>query len=294
MKILKQIKKTIKYALNSKKLGWAKCSNKNARLYIQKCELFSNNEQAFKNFKRDKDYGKILESGAEIVGIMALDSIKKFNGTNLLLENLNKFKENDIYGNPNLINFNYQNDGFNHKLGLISSSTLRYINTCVEIREIIGNDAIRKIVEVGGGYGGLCKMMSVLHDFDEYIIIDLPSVIKLCKKYIDHFENIKYKVKYISCNDIESLEKIKEIDLFISDSALAECDFETQKKYTKNIAKRAIFIYVTWNTLHVNGSAYEMMKFLKNFNQNNTYIYEQDSVLRITVNNLKKHARPFP
>ena len=41
---------------------------------------------------------------------------------------------------------------------------------------------VSKIVEVGGGYGGLCRVLSKVCEFDEYILIDLPEVSAFTEK----------------------------------------------------------------------------------------------------------------
>ena len=42
---------------------------------------------------------------------------------------------------------------------------------------LLGEAPISRVVEVGDGYGGLCKTLSVVCDFDEYILVDLPIVV---------------------------------------------------------------------------------------------------------------------
>lgn len=258
-----------------KKFGWEKCPDDNAQLYIEKCKLFVANEGSFSNFRRDRDYGKILEGGEEIVGKIALKGISKLKGNTILLDNLNKFKENDIYGNPILREYKLT--------GAISPSTLRYINCFLEIKNITKDNRLKKIVEVGGGYGGLCKTMSVLIDFEEYVLIDLPPVIELCRKYLNHFESIKHKITYISCDDMKSIEAIADVDLFISDSAFAECDLETQTMYTNAVAKKSKFIYVTFNTLHLKDAANEMELFVKNFPNKKVQAYKSGEVTVVTI-----------
>ena len=62
---------------------------------------------------------------------------------------------------------------------------------------MVNEAPISRIVEVGGGYGGLCKVLSTVCEFDEYILIDLPEVSALQRKYIDQFPDIKDKVKNV-------------------------------------------------------------------------------------------------
>jgi putative sugar O-methyltransferase len=246
-----------------------------AQPYFSTLILFSENDESFANFKRDPDYGKILEGGEEVVGKIALKSIARLKGTDLLLNNLEKFKENDRYGNPILRHYKLTGD--------ISPSTLRYVNSLLEIKNLIGDYQPKKIVEVGGGYGGLAKTLSAVYDFDEYTLIDLPPVIELCKKYLNHFKDIKKKMRYIYCDDIKAIEQIKDVDLFISDSAFAECDQETQTMYTNSIAKKAQFVFVTFNTFHIKGAENEMTTFEDSFKGSTMRTYKSDDKWAVAI-----------
>jgi putative sugar O-methyltransferase len=59
---------------------------------------------------------------------------------------------------------------------------------------LIGDAPISRVVEVGGGYGGLCKTLSVVCDFDEYILVDLPEAVAVQEKYLKNFPETLCKV----------------------------------------------------------------------------------------------------
>jgi putative sugar O-methyltransferase len=116
------------------------------------------------------------------------------------------------------------------------------------------NDApINRIVEVGGGYGGLCKVLSTVCEFDEYILIDLPEVSALQRKYIDQFPDLKDKVKCIPCTEYE---EIADIDLFISNYALSECSLEVQMEYYDKLVTNTKFAYLIYNLVNFNDFHY--------------------------------------
>jgi len=207
--------------------GWFTPPQDIMQRYAERCEYYSTHE--FSNFKQDKDYQTILEGNERIVGEIALQSIKDKGGLDYLKVNLDKFKENELVGNPTVMDF----DGMN-----IAPSTLRYVNTLVEIRSFVENP--KRIIEIGGGYGGLCKTLSVVWKWDSYKIIDIPSTVKLCDKYLKHFK--------LNAQAVESCDE--ESDLVIADSSLAECDIDTQLKYAQLI-KKSKYAYVVYNTLHV-------------------------------------------
>ena len=126
--------------LLKEKYGWGNAPDETAGPYILKCRKFVENDEAFSNFRRDFDYGKILSGDPKIVGDIAIDSIKKFNQFNFLLDNLDEIKKNDKVGNPYL----YEYD----QLGEINPSTLKYFNTIVEIKPLIGDYVTKKLLKL--------------------------------------------------------------------------------------------------------------------------------------------------
>ena len=67
----------------------------------------------------------------------------------------------------------------------------------MDIANFFGEGDLKKIVEIGGGYGGLCRSINCLCDFEEYHIYDLESCGKLQKKYLSNF-NISGEVFFHS------------------------------------------------------------------------------------------------
>lgn len=127
--------------------GWSTPPLDVARKYIEKCKLFVEDDEAFANFRRDPDYGKILEGNEEEVGLIAMNYLHQHGGASFFEAYKERFKENDAVGNPPL----YENG--------LACSTIRYANTAFEIMQLLGNFNPRRIIEIGGGYGGLCKIL---------------------------------------------------------------------------------------------------------------------------------------
>ena len=160
-----------------------------------------------------------------------------------VMNNLDKFKENDIYGTPTIVNFDVVGD--------MSPGTFKYIADSLDIKHYLHNFNPKKIVEIGGGYGGMCKTLSVIYDFDEYILIDLPDVIDHCRKYLNNFSNLKNKITYITTEDLKSISEINNIDLSIAVSSLSECNRKTQDEYIEKIIKNSKYAYIVYNTCHI-------------------------------------------
>jgi putative sugar O-methyltransferase len=237
--------------------GWETCPDSIIQKYLEKAKLFAKDDEAFKNFRRDPDYTKVLEGGAYEVGQMCLDRMlsKKQYGR-ITQELLKRFKENDIYGNPVINNFG--------TLGNIGPCTIRYMGVAFDIQDLLGSYKAKKIVEVGVGFGAMCKIFSSLYDFEEYTLVDLPDVINLCKSYLSNFPEISNKIKYVSCEDFEKVTWDKDIDLFISDSCIAECDITTELKYADKIMKNSKYAYITYNTLHLQSGKVNFERLMDN------------------------------
>jgi hypothetical protein len=224
----------------TKTLGWATPPENVMENYINKCKLFVESEEAFKSFRQDPDYKIILEGWNE-GGNVWLGEILASYGDEALLDRLELFKRNDIYGGPTILKYPV--------VGNMCPFTLKYILDAFRIIDNLGDRRYKKIVEVGVGFGSMCIVMDSIYQFEEYVLVDLPEVIELTKKYLSHFPEIYNKLKFIPCDNIEAMDEFKEFDLFISDSAIAECDSETQHLYFDKFLKKSEFGYINYNTV---------------------------------------------
>jgi hypothetical protein len=223
--------------------GWDSPPRDVMEKYEERCEAFVRDDELFANFKRDPDYTKILEGNEVDVGIAALWGINKWGKiiTNRVMADLPRFKENESVGNPRTLRF--------QDFGEIAPSTLRYINSCVDIWSLVENKKMKRIIEIGGGYGGLCKTFDVyFNGFDSYTIIDLPWASKLTEKYLSKF-NLGGRTTCVSITELDKVNT-EDIDLLIADSSLAECNLETQLMYVDRLVRHASHVYMIYNTVH--------------------------------------------
>lgn len=204
--------------------------------YIDACKKIIEDSNIFDNFKSSKEYNVILEHVHYELGLQYYNHIQHV-GKEIYDKYLNRFLENDQIGNPKK---------FMYGEGEISPTTLRYIKTTLDLCSVCADQNVSKIVEVGGGYGGLCKTLSVLCDFDEYLNVDLPEAVLVQEKYLKNFSEIYPKIKFIPCNE---LENIPNIDLFISNYSLSELTIETQLNYYNKIIKNSKIVYITYNLI---------------------------------------------
>jgi putative sugar O-methyltransferase len=194
------------------------------------CQQASQSEALFAHFKRTAAYNEVLESLCPRFGQEYLDFIIAHYPD--LAMKLDQFRDNDRIGNP--IQFNYGN------YGLFSPTTLRYVKVAGDLLSRFGELKHLHIVEIGGGYGGQCKILSECGGFASYTIIDLPRVVGLSAKYLD-LCNIQ-NAQVISCENLDSFDA--PIDLLISNYAYLELRKEDAKRYEK-LLKSSRHGYIT-------------------------------------------------
>lgn len=197
--------------------------------YSQICTEAVEDEDVFEKFKKDPRYTAILEHVSYEQGKEYAEGILQYD---VDAELVDSFKDNDLIGGSTT--FNYQ-----QPFGRISPSTLRYIQNALDISYFYGEGELNRIVEIGGGYGGLCKTISCLCDFDEYHIYDIEPASKLQEKYLSKFgiKAVHHSVP----------EETKDIDLVISNYAYSELGENLQDLYYNNVIKNAKKVYMILN-----------------------------------------------
>ncbi len=216
------------------------------------CKDAINDESVFNVFKRIPEFTYILEHVSFEQGIEYINEIKKYN---YLKYDWNQFLLNDTLGNPKVFDYYEYLKEIKLNTYFISATTLRYICFGLKILDYIistGNSEL-DIIEVGGGYGGQCKILFDICNANNikiktYTIIDLENVVKLQKKYLDILHIPVLTVPFNQ--DCISIIKDK-YDLFISNYALGEFEKNTQSFYIENILPRCENFYITWNSFPI-------------------------------------------
>jgi len=207
--------------------------------YIESCNDFVKNDDLFDTFKQDSRYTPILEHvGKEESELLISEMKSKELLTNDILESI---KENDRYGSPTVFNYS--------SFGTISPSSLRYTKNCLDILTYLGDKIkFKNVLEIGGGYGGLCKVFSSFVNFSNYYLVDLPEVSELSKKYLNKFDKIKDKINYITT---ENIIEVGKLDLVISNYAFSECSAECQQKYYDLMISNSKSFYMVYNNFTI-------------------------------------------
>lgn len=205
--------------------------------YVNAC-VDAIDDDNFSNFKKDERYRFILEGGSRETFDYFLDKIDESPNKNLFYDNLESFRENDLYGNPDL----YDSD----KIGKFSLTTLKYVYNALEIYDFTKDHQVNRIVEIGGGYGGLTIALSNIFNFEEYVLVDIPEVCKLIDKYVSNFSDLKNKIKTISYLDLDT-HNFEDTDLTIAINSLSECNLEQQLIYFNSIISKSKYSYIIRN-----------------------------------------------
>ena len=191
------------------------------------------------NFKSDARYQYVLEHVDAEQGKEYLDLVKKEfsdfykeNKTNIV----NLCKQNDTYGKPVKSYF--------FDFCSCSATNLRYLYQSLLIIKYIKELGLNnvKIIEIGGGYGGLCLFLESLSkhfnvDISSYIIYDLEEAEELQKKYLD-----------IHGLSLTGQDDISEGSFLISNYAFSELPEDLRKEYEKQVInKYCDYGFLAWN-----------------------------------------------
>lgn len=201
--------------------------------YEEVCQQAVTDENMFNIFKSNNVYNEILEHVSYDLGMQYYQKILNCNINDTFFH---KFMENDLIGGTN--KFYY---GKKH----VSPTTLRYIYTAYDINNKINVENL-DIVEIGGGYGGQCKIMHDMQSFfgrffKSYTIIDLSSVVKLQSKYLNR---LGYNVNFIEYDNLTEMK----YDLCISNYGFGELDRNIQDNYVDKVLKNCNNFYIIYNT----------------------------------------------
>ena len=222
--------------------NWAAVPASEVANYLENV-VKSSDDPYFKDFRSSVSWG-IWEGGEKEIGLVSIRSIKKFGLYREFLRNIQMFKLNDLYGSPKLYDFD---------LGIenISSSTIQYSRDALIINDKLFSREITHplvIVEIGAGYGGLCRILSEIVDIESYFIVDLPEVLSLAKKYLSNYPKLDGKVHFVDGTKAQLFDEAKNFDLAIACASMAELSEKNQDKYNEQIILRSDNVYLAYNT----------------------------------------------
>jgi len=214
-------------------------SEESIRRYKEALRAASEDAEAFKYFRRSPGIREIVEGVPTCVGRGYHDKLLAKVGEEVLEIEWERITENDKHGNPELLELRPHRHA--------ASTTMRYAwnVTDMDAHGVVLDGA--DVVEVGGGYGGLCRMIHAYHKPRSYTIIDLPEALPLARRYLAEYG---IEPTLVSCYDYEQVP----IDTFISNYALTELTKDVQDDYVNKLMTRAACGYVTFNSQPRNAS----------------------------------------
>lgn len=198
------------------------------------------------NFKSHQYYTYMLEDLSYEIGLQYLNCIiDKFsdfynNNKNYLIDLCHK---NDLIGFPNKYDYN--------NFTSCSPTNLRYILHALIILTYMKDECnlnIIDIIEIGGGYGGLCFFINNLSSLfnitiNSYTLFDLEYPKLLQKKYLENLN-----ITNLNFEDINNIKNLKTNSFLISNYAFSEIKVEYRKEYSKKVLNPyTSYGFITWN-----------------------------------------------
>lgn len=256
-----------------------KTSSSDNKSYPEFCELAARNDGVFRSFRSNQIYKTVVETVREEDGINYFQIA--CSRTAIVKQNVKYFMNSDKVGNPDLIGVK---TGLLSRKYKISPTTARYIKNLSDLIFLFGNLSGLKIAEIGGGYGGLCKIINDLFDFESYTLFDLPQCLELSKRFLDVFD-----LKNINYSTGKSLSSIDKFDLVISNYAFSELHGNIQESYYNNILSNTPLGYLTcnfkthtWEDSQMNESHFKSFRGLKIF-RTSPFLAEVDAMHGISL-----------
>jgi phospholipid N-methyltransferase len=211
-----------------------KTSISNNGKYPDFCLKASNDVLIFSNFRQNLIYREILEHITPQLGQEYLATINAYRPE--LYKNIDKIKENDMYGNPDLVEY--------ESVGRICPSTLRYTKVLADLLNLFTSLNGLNIIEIGVGYGGQCRVINSITAPKEYTLVDIRPALFLAQCYLDGFV-LSSVMKYKTMNELEK----NQYDLAISNYAFTELPRKIQNVYLDKIILNSKCGYITYNEI---------------------------------------------
>jgi len=182
-------------------------------------------------FKRDPTYRGILEHTEKNQALEYLNLSKQKVDAKTFSELVQLFEKNDLYGTT-------IKEDLGEDIGYASPSNARYLHHSLLIKEHYNKFQTKNIVEIGGGYGGLCLFLKSTLDCN-YYIFDLPAVMLLQDKYL--------KAHGLHCDFLSFESNLPEEFFLVSNYGYSEIRDTTIREKYKNVIDKSVGGFMLWN-----------------------------------------------
>lgn len=189
------------------------------------CREAVKEEAKFQVFKRDPFYSFLYQGYSYEEGWEALREIEQKHPS--LLAHRDKFRTADQIGGPEVYDYG--------DFGVFSPTTLHHILRAGKIQEEMKQmPHASAMIQIGAGYGALCKILHDLGLWKTYAIVDLPEHLALARKVLG--EQGIHNVAFYSIDEIPSSVQY---DVAISDGSFSEFSRALQKRLIDKVLLHA-------------------------------------------------------
>ncbi len=201
--------------------------------FLTFCQTATLDPKTFSHFKRHPLYTIFHENRTYHEGAGALKLIQRDSPELLETDILENVRRLDCVGNPQVHTF--------EPVGPFSPTTLIYLKVAADLKNLVGSAGDLRVIEVGGGSGGLCKVLHDVLDIEHYTIVDLPESAELVKKHLQVF-GLDH-VHFITPTEVN----LEPYDLVVSYTGFTEASSSLQKRYIRKLLPNASMGYLICN-----------------------------------------------
>lgn len=205
-------------------VNW-KLDEQNTSDYLELCRRAVEDDEVFANFRSTEPMNMIVENSPLKSGMEYTMCIQE--NYRWLFDHMDKFITSDNIGNP---------ETYLLPESTAKPTTMRYIKTVGDLHKFFGPLSGMIIAEIGGGYGGLCKIIHDVYKPADYHIFDLPEPLALQKKFLSKFDITPVTGEYPD-----------HIDLLIAMYSWSELSHDLQNEYLTNVISKAKNCYIMLN-----------------------------------------------
>ena len=130
------------------------------------------------------------------------------------------------------------------QLGWVSPTVLRYLYVNQRVLDLFSSNGLKRVGEIGIGFGGQFAITSKSLRLTEYSLYDLPVVLSLSEKTLGKANLLNGSFKQQSIDPVVP----NSFDLVISNYAFSELPAEVQRDYISKIFKNTPCGYLTMNS----------------------------------------------
>ncbi len=195
------------------------------------CRKAADDPLFFEIIRRHPDYMAIVESLNMEAGVEYAEFALRNDPR--IFDKAGELRRNDDYGG--VLTYHYE------PIGRFSPVTLRYIKVATDIQRLFGSLDGLRIAEIGGGYGGQCRILNALNAVKSYTIFDLAEPLALTRTYLSKFGLDTVRLTELTAASGD------DYDLIISNYALSEIRKDVQDAYMEKVILRSRHGYLTYN-----------------------------------------------